>query len=257
MGVGEWEHWAATHCPYAPNFLTPYLILPHHATVFITLALWAIGLVRRELYLFLLGLGVSSNALLNALLMWAFMHPVPFARCSFDNMYCIARDAPWVVPVNGTEAEPPNTCGTPPWPPYDADSPTNCGGPPLEPCAPCVSCGMPAFEAQDTAFLVTTIFLYMYAWHHPHLRWLQAALLVLWLAVMAWSHTFFGFNSPEQIVAGASIGAAYALLWHAAMFVWAYPYFDVLLAWWPVQWLEYHDTLCRTHEPVPGDPEPT
>jgi hypothetical protein len=255
MGLGEWSYWAEQHCPYEPSFMTPYLVLPHNTTVFITLALYAIGLVRRELYLFLLGLGVSSNALLNLLLKWAFMQPVPYGPCGLDHVYCPDPHAPLVTPVNGTDPEPANSCGTPPWPDYDPASPANCGAPPLDPCAACVSCGMPAFEAQDTAFFVAAIFLYMFTWRHPHIRLVHSFLLVAWLTVMAWSHSFFGFNSPGQIVAGAAIGAAYAMFWHALVFVWLYPYFDTMLAWAPARWLEYRDTFCRTHEPVPGDPD--
>ena len=255
MGLAEWEYWAQTHCPYTPSVLTPYLVLPHNTTVFITLALYAIGLVRRELYLFLLGLGVSTNALLNSLLKWAFMHPVPFGLCGLDSRYCIDPHAPWVMPVNGTGLEAPNACGAPPWPDYDPESLANCGSVPLDPCDPCVSCGMPAFEAQDTAFFVVSIFLYMFTWRHPHVRLLQNFLLVGWLTVMAWSHSFFFFNSPAQIVVGAAIGSAFSLLWHVMIFVWLYPAFDVVLDWKVVRWMGYRDTFCQNHEPVPGDPQ--
>lgn len=254
MGLLEWSYWAETHCPFQPTELTPYLVLPHNTTSLLTVAFFAIGLVMRELYLFFLGIGMSLNGMLNTLLKWAFMQAVPYGRCGMYHVYCIAADAPWVVlPGGGGEAVPANACGTPPWPAHNPAG-ANCGGPPLAPCAPCVTCGMPAFEAQDTAFIATSIFLYMLTWRHPHIETQHHVLLVAWLGVTAWSHSFFGFNTPGQVLVGAAVGAAAAMLWHTIIFVWLYPRFDVMLQWNLVHRLGYRDTFCQSQEPVPGDP---
>lgn len=255
MGILEWSYWAEKHCPFVPNAATPYLLLPHSGSSLLTVALFAIGLVMHEWYLFMLGIGVTLNSLLNLLLKWLFMGAVPYNTCGMYHMYCIANDAPWVASLpNSTHLVPPNACGTPPWPAYDPASPANCGAPPLDPCAPCVSCGMPAYEAQETAFLVTSIFLYMLTWRHPHIETKHHILLVAWLDLSAWSHTFFGFNSPAQALAGIGIGAVLALVWHFFVFICVYPHVDAMLQWRIMRMQGYRDTFCRSYKPVPGDP---
>lgn len=253
MGLTELSYWSEIHCPYEPNFLTPYLVLPHNTDILVTIVLYAIGLIHRELHIFLLGLGVSANGLLNALLAWFFMHPVPFGPCGIDRRYCIDADAPWVLPVNGTDLEPPNTCGMPPWPPYDATSPSNCGAFPLQPCSPCVSCGMPAYEAQYTAFLAISIYLYVFTWRHSANTFVNSGLVVVWLLIASWSHSFFGFNSPAQIVVGVTVGAVFAMIWHAFEYIWLYPYFRIALNWKLVRWLGYQDNYCEPNPVMPGD----
>ncbi len=215
MGIGEIETWALLNCPYTPNFATPYLVLTRYVTLAITLALYAVGLRYRELYLLLLGIGVTVNAAVNGLLKRAFVQPVPFATCGFDHVFC-------TDPVTMTA----------------------------------VACGMPAFECQDTSFFVVSLMLYAFQWHHPHIRFFHSLLLVAWMALVAYAHSFFGFNSAAQIVVGAAIGALFALLWQLLIWTWLYPYFDKILRFAPVRWLGYRDTLCRSYPPVPGDPDP-
>lgn len=245
MGLSEFSYWSEVHCPYEPNSLTPFLVLPHNTDIIVTVALYAIGLVLRELHILILGVGVTTNGLLNTLLTWAFMHPVPFGPCGIDRRYCIAHDAQWVLPVNGTDLEPPNTCGTPPWPPYDPTSPANCGDVPLSPCSPCVSCGMPSYEAQYTTFLAVSIYFFMLTWRHQSLHSWKSILIVGWIAMMAWSHSFFGFNSPAQIIVGVAVGASYAFLWHVFEYLWLYPYFSMIMEWRIVQWTGYQNTYCE------------
>lgn len=254
MGVHELTYWAETFCGYEANTISRHLMLTHNTTFYLSVALYAIGLVMHELYLFFLGFGMTLNSLLNLLLKWAFMHAVPVTSCGMDHRYCVPHDAPWVLPPNGTALEPANACGIPPWPAYDPTSGANCGAPPLDPCVPCASCGMPSFEAQDTAFFVTMLLLYMFTWRHPNVTFFHNVVLVAWLAGFTYIHAAVQFNSPAQIIAGASAGAAFAMFWHCVVFSLVYPYFDVILRWRIVRYLNYRDTFCRANAPVPGDP---
>jgi len=254
--VHELTYWAEMACGYEGSFISRHLILTHNTTFYLTVALYAIGLVMHELYLFFLGFGMTLNSGLNLLLKWAFMHAVPLTSCGIDHAYCVPHDAPWVLPPNGTALEPPNACGIPPWPPYDPESAANCGAPPLEPCVPCASCGMPSFEAQDTAFFVTMLLLYMLTWRHPNITFLHNVILVAWLGGFTYIHADVQFNSPSQLIVGAAFGSLFAMVWHGIVFSLLYPSFDWLLKFRLVRYLKYRDTLCRSHPPVPGDPVP-
>ena len=222
MGFGELETWALLHCPgYAVSWATPWLVLTRYTTLAITLALYGVGLRYRELYLLLLGFGVTANGLVNWLLKLAFAQPVPVGTCGTDVLQCVAR-------------------------PDDASVPPGT----------LVACGMPSFEVQDTTFLVAALLLYAFHWRHPAMRSTHFALAVVWVAIVAYAHAFFAFNSAGQIVGAGVAGVGMAALWHAFVALFLYPRFDATLRWSVVQWMGYRDSLCRCAEPVPGDPAP-
>ena len=240
------QHWTLGNCDYMESVVSKYFIPFYFAHYAIALLLFFIGLVyTRELYLLLLSLGITLNYWLNYLLKWAFLEAVPRATCGTGSVFCIDPD----VPTH-------NACGEPGTLPIPSPPGATCGADLAEACLPCVPCGMPALEPQLTAFTVASIGIFAMQWRYSHIRIYHFALLLLFYAAVMYTHVFFNFNTSAQVMVGALVGASAALLWQAFVFFVAYPNIDRVLRWPLVRYFGYHDTLCRSYDPVPGDPPP-
>ncbi len=230
MSISELEEFALTHCDYERSFATQYLVLTHYLSYAITVALFVFGLRGKEIYLVVMSIGLIANTLLNFLLLAAIAMPIPNPTCGSHALWCTDPR------VEGAHCAA-TLFGTP-----DPD---------------CVPCGMPAFQVQHSAFFVTSIEIYAMQWHAPHLRFWHQTLLMLWMVLVIYSHAFFGFNSPAQIIAAIFVGSVFSLVWQFLVFFYLVPRFDAVLHWTLLRYVgEYRDTLTRSHRPVPGDPEP-
>ena len=244
MPLTSIEFWSAEHCPYEQSAYTQYLVLFYYAHYGIAAALFLFGLVHtQELYLLLLSGGIAFNWFVNYFLLWLFMMPVPTPLCGEYAMWCVNAASPY------------NACGSAP---FVGPNPSgvSCGALPLPPCDPCVACGMPAVEPQLTGFTVTTIGIFAMQWRAPHIHLYESALLMALYAVVAYVHTYIGYNSPAQIFVGIGVGTLVALFFQLIVFWVAYPNFDRALRWPLLRYMGYVDTFCRSYKPVPGDPEP-
>jgi len=110
-----------------------------------------------------------------------------------------------------------------------------CGGP----------FGMPSFQVQHGACFVVFILTYGFIWPSSrHGYGLYTAALALWLAVVAYAHVFFNYNTPAQVFVASAVGSLVAGV--GQFFIWRYlwPRFPQLLAWRVFRWRNYTDTLC-------------
>ena len=238
------HYWTEPNCDYVVTFATQYLVLLYGAHIVIAVLSAFESLARtKELYLLLLSLGIGLNWYLNAFLLWAFLQPVPQPLCGVLAVFCIDRNSPY------------NSCGIPPFPSPPPDGAT-CGALPLPPCDPCVPCGMPAVEPHLSGFVVMSIGIFAMQWRAPHIHLYESALLMALYAVVAYVHTYIGYNSPAQIFVGIGVGTLVALFFQLIVFWVAYPNFDRALRWPLLRYMGYVDTFCRSYKPVPGDPEP-
>jgi len=238
MTLATVEFWTASFCPYERQYWTQFLVLLYYAHYAISAAIFLEGLFRtKEFYLLLLSFGIALNAFLNYFLLWTFMSPVPFATCGSLAFWCVDRQSPF------------NACGTAPFPvPNPSD--VNCGSAPLPPCDPCVPCGMPAIEPQLSAFTVASVAIFVFQWRAPHIRLYQIALIFSFYALIMYAHVYFNYNSPAQVVAGAAVGASFALGYQLFVYVVAFPNFERVLAWPLVRQFGYTNTFCREKDVV-------
>ncbi len=246
MVLSTIEFWAAEHCTYAVSGATKYLILFYYTSHVITIGLYIFGLRNKELYLIILGFGLSLNSWFNFALKFAFAQAVPERTCGSYAFFCIDPAAP---PSH-------NACGTPPANATHIAADATCGAPPLDACLPCVPCGMPSFEVQQTTFFVASVLIFRMQWRAPHIRVLHVVALLVLHVVVSYISLFFNLNSAAQVVVGGAFGAAFALLYQLLVFCLPYPHFDAILGWRLVRWFGYADTYCRSHVPVPGDEPP-
>lgn len=180
----------------------------------ISWTLFIVGVwVKEDIHLILVSIFLWLNHYSNQFYQWVALAPTPLADCATSAAYCVARSSSH------------NACGEPPWPasvPADA----TCGGPPLPPCEPCVPCGMPALEVQLSAGIVMCFLLYAYMWADHTPRASHTALILLFHALVVYSHIYFGINDTNQILAGNIIGAVQGTLWNMFEFAVLAPHFD-------------------------------
>ena len=76
--LAELESYAHDHCqPYAATFYSPYLIVFRYGAIGLSLLLYGASLATNEIYLLLVGFGLTVDAALNALLQAATdAHPL-------------------------------------------------------------------------------------------------------------------------------------------------------------------------------------
>ena len=238
MTLATVEFWTASFCPYQRLYWTQFLVLLYYAHYAISAAIFFEGLVRtKELYLLFLSFGIALNAFLNYFLLWTFSVPVPFAACGSMAFWCIDRQSPF------------NACGTAPFPVPNHPG-VDCGSPPLPACDPCVPCGMPAIEPQLSAFTVASVGIFVFQWRAPHIKFYQVFLLLTFYTLILFSHVYFNYNTPAQVVAGTAVGATLALLYQLFVYVVAYPNFNRIVEWPLVRRFGYKNTFCQ---PPPTD----
>ena len=110
------------------------------------------------------------------------------------------------------------------------------------------ACGMPAFNAQYNAFLVTSQIIYTYQWHAPHVRQWHIFGTMLWMSLVNSTHLYFNFNSAAQLIVGTAVGCAFALVWQLFVFAAIYPYYDRILRWRIISYFGYRDTWCKSDD---------
>jgi len=227
------HYWTEPNCDYHVTFLTQYLVLLYGAHAFIALGVFLAALLRtKELYLLMLSLGIALNFYLNWLLLWAFSRAVPQPLCGVLAIFCVDPASPY------------NACGVPPFPSPPPDGAT-CGALPLPPCDPCVPCGMPAIEPHLSGFAIVSIGVFAMQWRSPHIRLYQTTLLVLFYALVVYTHVYIGFNDAAQVLGGAFAGAVAGIFWQFVVFWAAYPNFDRMLRWPIIRTFGYGDTYAR------------
>jgi len=226
------EFWTLNNCEYTYSSVSKYLLIFYISHVFITAIIFVAGLVRRELWLLLLSLGMTLVYWLGSFLQWAFMQAVPLASCSAHTGYCVDRTSEY------------NACGVAPFPPTPPPGAT-CGALPLPPCDPCVSCGMPALEPMIAAYTVASIIMFSFQFQ-PWLRErpYRALVLLAFIALVVYTHLFFGFNDVAQVFVGIVVGSSFSVLYHLLVFV-SIAACDRVLEWPLVRYFEYKDTLTR------------
>lgn len=82
FNIQELEHYTLANCPgYSPGFFPRVLVVARLLPLFITVGFLAIGTVRRELYILMLGLGLTADLWVNYTLVHIIADPVPHPGC--------------------------------------------------------------------------------------------------------------------------------------------------------------------------------
>jgi hypothetical protein len=123
-------------------------------------------------------------------------------------------------------------------------------------CLPCVPCGQPALEPQLAAFIIVNVGVFALQYRAVRINWYHITLLLSFFILVVYTHVYIGFNSPAQVLTGAAIGGAFALVWELFVARILARYFDRVLAWPLVRRFGYKDTLMHSDLPVAGDPAP-
>ena len=220
MPLGDLECQALHTCAYHVWQGTRYLVLAHYSGPAITLGFFVASALLRDVYLLFFGFGLTVDTLINGALKYALRDAVPQPTCGSNANWCTPRHGGG----GGAECTYANAWELF-WPFESVDTPD----PALY--GECVPCGLPNTEVQHAAFLATGILLYATQWHAPRLRGWQRGGLLLWVALVAYVHVYFGYADAPQVLLGSLAGSADAMLWQTLVYALAFPRFDGLLHW--------------------------
>jgi hypothetical protein len=83
--IGEIEYYTLSLCPdYTPNFIQRMLLLCRFLPLFVTAGYYGASLFRKELYILLVGIGLTLDSLLNDAYVRAFQQRGPNPGCGFN-----------------------------------------------------------------------------------------------------------------------------------------------------------------------------
>lgn len=226
------ERFYEARCPADTHYLTGFLLLFHAAPTFIEFSVYAFSLLIPELYLLVLGFGLTFSWLVNCLINWGVGQPVPYPDCSFNNLRCIDPRSAYPTDCYVGGAFDGDVVG----PPYLCPSGV--------PCDPCVECGFSPPAAQQVGFLIGAFLLYNAQWRNTHFKWITYCTFVVVPFISAYAHMHFGFNTELQWISGFALGWFVSILWHAVFSLLVLPYADWILSWSIFSSRGYRNSLC-------------